>query len=178
LQQPQHNFRGLVDSPPPDSCDLSYGVSVLAKDMIPFLSLPPLCSLPESRRITAAPIPGNTAVTVLPTPHEMSPQRHWSLSGTGVNPPQSPAKSASFSPGLLHANPQVAEEALTTWMAHWQLLEHKSGISTGHDSQNMCRTFCCKRAANGIVTVPPPVPTAASLQTDPQTLSPRESPPR
>ena len=94
--------RGL----PPDSCDLSYGVSVLAKDMIPFLSLPPLCSLPESRRITAAPIPGNnTAVTVLPLssppPRNVSTKTLVSV-WDGREPPQSPAKSASFSPGLLH----------------------------------------------------------------------------
>jgi hypothetical protein len=79
-------------------------------------------------------------LTVLlpPYPHEMSPQRHWSLSWAHTNP-------------RTQRNPVLFLLALFTLIlkrpgrrAHLDgppgRLEHKSGISTGHNSQNMCRT--------------------------------------
>ena len=79
-------------------------------------------------------------LTVLlpPYPHEMSPQRHWSLSWTHTNP-------------RTQRNPDLFLLDLSTLIlkrpkrrSHLDgppgRLEHKSGISTGHNSQNMCRT--------------------------------------
>jgi hypothetical protein len=147
--------------------------------MIPFLSLPPLCSLPESRRITAAPIPGNnTAVTVLPPlpPHEMSPQRHWSLSGTGVNPPEPSEIRFFFSWTSSHANPQVAEEALTPG---WHI-GNSWNTNLGFRRVTTHKTCAALSAASEPQTVSSRFSSRAncSISPDPQTLSPRESPPR
>ena len=95
MQQPQHNLswtRGL----PPDSCDLSY-VSLTpwtpceGYDSFSRLTLYhhfALFRTNESQRHQSQAIQllVPTYRAAPPYPHEMSPQRHWFLSGTHTNP--------------------------------------------------------------------------------------------